>query len=142
MFSKVGVVWTGLILGVTVALSALPAAAQGSSSLITVTIPSVQRLEGATSLAVSADIPSRQGQLVVKSNTSWILVAHVSGHGDRVAWRIVGQTTWQRLGSTTQILQGLKGVHPVNYEVKMDPRTQRDGLPTLVTFSVEQVEAH
>jgi hypothetical protein len=142
MFSKVGVVWTGLVLGIVVALSALPAAAQSSSSLISVTVPPVQRLEGATSLTVSADIPSRQHQLVVKSNTSWTLVAHVSGHVDGVAWRIAGQTTWQRLGKATPILQGLKGVHPVNYEVKMDPGTQRDGLPARVTFSVEQVEAH
>jgi hypothetical protein len=142
MFSKVGVVWTGLVLGIIVAVSALPAAAQSSSSLITVTIPSVQRLEGATSLTVSADIPTRQDQLVVKSNTSWILVAHVSGHVDGVAWRIAGQTTWQRLGNATPILQGLKGVHPVNYEVKLDPQTQRDGFPALVTFSVERGGAH
>jgi hypothetical protein len=142
MFSKVGVVWTGLVLGIVVALSALPAAAQSLSSLISVTVPPVQRLEGATSLTVSADIPSRQHQLVVKSNTSWTLVAHVLGHVDGVAWRIAGQTTWQRLGNATPILQGLKGVHPVNYEVKRDPGTQRDGLPARVTFSVEQVEAH
>src|SRR5712692_8780719 len=137
MFSKVGVVWTGLVLGIVVALSALPAAAQSLSSLISVTVPPVQRLEGATSLTVSADIPSRQHQLVVKSNTSWTLVAHVLGHVDGVAWRIAGQTTWQRLGNATPILQGLKGVHPVNYEVKRDPGTQRDGLPARVTFSVE-----
>ncbi|HVH31378.1 MAG TPA: hypothetical protein VNA31_06905 [bacterium] len=142
MFSKVGVVWTGLVVGVMVALTVLPAAAQSSSSLITVTILPVQRLEGATSLAVSADIPSRQDQLVVKSNTPWILVAHVSGHVDGVAWRIVGQSTWQRLGDATPILQGLKGVHPVNYEVKMDPGTQGAGVPALVTFSVEQAGAH
>ncbi len=142
MFSRAGFAWTGLILGLTVALSALPAAAQGSTSIITLTISPVQRIEGATSRTVSADVPSGQDQLVVKSNTSWILVAHVSGQVDGVAWRMVGQTTWQRLGTATPVLQGLKGVHPVLYEVKMDPRAQRDGLPALVTFSIEQVGAH
>lgn len=142
MFSRVGVVWIGLVLGVTVALSAVPVAAQSSNSIITITVPPVQRLEGATSLTVSAVVPRQQNQLVVKSNTSWILVAHVSGDVDGVAWRIVGRTTWQRLGTSTPILQGLKGVHPVHYEVEMDPHTQREGLRVLVAFSVEPVEAH
>jgi len=142
MFSKVGVVWTGLVLGVTVALSALPAGAQSSSSIVTITVPPVQRLEGAASLTVSPDVPRQHGQLVVKSNTSWILVAHVSGVADDVSWRIVGQMTWQQLGAATPVLQGLKGVHSVQYEVKMDPRKQPNGLPVLVTFSVEPLGAH
>jgi hypothetical protein len=142
MFSRVGVVWTGLVLAVTVALSALPAGAQSSSSIVAITVPPVQRLEGAASLTVSADVPSQHGQLVVKSNTSWILVAHVSRDVEGVAWRAVGQTSWQRLGIATPILQGLKGVHPVQYEVKTDPRTQPSGLPALVTFSVEPIGAH
>jgi len=140
MFSRARFVWTVLVVGVAVALSAQPAAAQ--SSVVTITVPPIQRLEGATSLTVSATVPRQLDRLVVKSNTPWVLVAHVSGVADDVSWRIVGQMTWQQLGAATPVLQGLKGVHPVQYEVKMDPRKQPNGLPVLVTFSVEPLGAH
>jgi len=140
MFSKARFVWTVLVVGVAVALGAQPAAAQ--SSVVSITVPPIQRLEGATSLTVSATVPRQLDRLVVKSNTPWVLVAHVSGVADDVSWRIVGQMTWQQLGAATPVLQGLKGVHPVQYEVKMDPRKQPNGLPVLVTFSVEPLGAH
>ncbi len=141
MFSRVRGSWSVLCIVVTVALSALPAAAQTASSTVTIAVPSIQTVEGTTSLVVSAGASLQQGQLVVKSNIAWVLVAHVSDPNAGVAWRIAGSATWQRLGAATPVVQGLKGVHQVEYEVQPDGRAAQHGLPVAVTFSVEPVRA-
>ena len=141
MFSRVRVSWSVLFIVVTVALSALPAAAQAASTTVTIAVPSVQKMEGTTSLLVPARAPLQQGQLVIKSNIAWVLVAHLSDPNAVVAWRIAGRATWQRLGAATPILKGLKGVRQVEYEVQPDGRSAQHGRPVTVTFSVEPAGA-
>ena len=141
MFSPVRASWSVLFIMVTVALSALPAAAQTASSTVTIAVPSIQKVEGTTSLVVPAGAPLQQAQLVVKSNIAWVLVAHVSDPNAVIAWRIAGSATWQRLGAATPVLRGLKGVHQVEYEVQPDGGSAKQGLPVAVTFSVEPVGA-
>jgi hypothetical protein len=141
MFSRVRASWSVLLIVVTVALSALPAAAQTASSTVTVAVPSVQKVEGTASLVFPAGAPRQQSQLVVKSNIAWVLVAHVSDPNAVVAWRIAGSATWQQLGAATPVLRGLKGVHQVEYEVQMDVRSAQQGPPVAVTFSVEPASA-
>jgi hypothetical protein len=143
MFSRVQSGWIALVLAGAVALSApLAAAAQGAKSTVTITVPVVQRLDGTTALMVSSNISQQRDQLVVKSNIPWVLVAHASGAVGTVTWRIVGQTTWQQVGAATPVLEGLKGIRPVHYEVQLDPGAQQNGSRILLTFSVEPVGAH
>src|SRR3989454_8523289 len=113
MFSPVRASWSVLFIMVTVALSALPAAAQTASSTVTIAVPSIQKVEGTTSLVVPAGAPLQQGQLVVKSNIAWVLGAHVSDPKAVLAWGIARRATWQRLGAATPVLRGLKGVQQV-----------------------------
>ena len=142
MFSRVRASWSVVFIVVTVALSALPVAAQPASTTVTISVPPVQQVEGPTSLVVSDGALLQQGRLVVKSNTAWVLVAHTSEPGAVVAWKITSGTIWQRLGAATPVLTGLKGVHQVEYEVQLDGHTAQPGLPITVTFSVEPTAAH
>src|SRR3989454_9380286 len=61
MFSPVRASWSVLFIMVTVALSALPAAAQTASSTVTIAVPSIQKVEGTTSLVVVAGGPPPPG---------------------------------------------------------------------------------
>src|SRR2546428_14045356 len=54
MFSRVRVSWSVLSIVATVALSALPAAAQTASSTVTIAVPSIKKVEGTTTPVVSA----------------------------------------------------------------------------------------
>ena len=135
MFRKVQIAWIGLLLGAVV--GALPVAAQAASSIVTITVLAVQHVEGTTSVAVPTDSTHGRGQLIVKSNTPWVLVAHASEAVVGLSWRMAGTATWERLGTTTPVLQGVKGVHQVAYEIRMDPRAPRSNQPIVVTFSVE-----
>ncbi len=142
MSSQARFSWCVLFVVVAVALNALPAAALAASSTVTIAVPSIQQVEGTTSLVVPANALLQPGQLLVKSNTPWVLVAHASGAVAGVTWRIAGGTTWQQVGAATPVLRGLKGVHQVKYEVQLDARAARDGQPATVTFTVEQADAH
>ncbi len=135
MSGKLQVFWSMVL--TAVALTALPVAAQAQSSTVTVTVLPTQRVEGATSLVVPAGALLQRGRLVVKSNISWVLVAHSTGAPATVAWKASGETTWQDLGAATPVLRGVKGVHEVEYEVRLDPRAPRSAQPITVTFSVE-----
>src|SRR3989442_10509522 len=86
MFSRVRAPWSVLLIVITVALSALPAAAQTASSTVTIAVPSVQKVEGTASLVFPAGAPLQRSQLVVKSNIAWVLVSHVSDPNAAVAW--------------------------------------------------------
>lgn len=139
MFKHVRVPWSMLCMVAMVAVSALPAAAQSASTMVTIGVLPVQQVEGATSLVIPAGASSQQGQLIVKSNTPWVLIAHASSAGAVVAWKTVGGSVWQRLTATTPVLNGLKGVHQVEYEVRVDGAVQ--GQPVTVTFSIEPATA-
>ncbi len=52
MFSRVRASWSVVFIVVTVALSALPVAAQPASTTVTISVPPVQQVEGPTSLVV------------------------------------------------------------------------------------------
>ncbi len=135
MAGRLQVIWCVVL--VAVAVSALPAAALAESSTVSIAVRPTQRVEGATSLVVSADAPLQRGRLIVKSNTSWVLVARTSGTSATVAWRTSGETGWQQLGAATPVLSGGKGIREVEYEIRIDPHAQRSGQPVMVTFSVE-----
>src|SRR2546425_1489113 len=70
MFRRVRVSWSVLFIVVTVALSALPAAAQTASLTVTIAVPSIQKVEGTTSLVVPAGAPLWRGPVVGKSNNA------------------------------------------------------------------------
>lgn len=142
MFGQVRGPWGAMCAVAVVALSALPAAAQSASTTVTISVPPVQKVEGTASLVVSASTPLLQGRLIIKSNTSWVMVAHSSSPDAVVAWKLAGSSIWQQLGAATPVLTGLKGVRQVEFEVRLDNRTARPGAPVTVTFSVEQVVAH
>lgn len=129
------------VLLVTAALSVLPAAAQAASSIVSISVPLTQIVEGTTSLVVSSGVPVQRGRLTIKSNVSWILKAQTTGATAEVAWRVAGDTTWQPLGAGTPVLRGEKGVHEVEYEVRRSPGAQQPGQPVTVTFSVEPATA-
>lgn len=141
MSGRVRFSWSILCMVAAVALSALPAAAQSSSSKVTIAVSPVQQVEGTTSLVVAANAPIQQARLVVKSNTPWVLVAHTSGTGAVVSVKIAGSSSRQRLGAATPVLTGLKGVHQLEFEVQLDGRVAQQALPLTVTFSVEQAAA-
>ncbi len=128
-------VLSGVLLAAA-ALSALPAAAQAAGSTVSITVPASQIIEGTTSLVVSAGVPVQRGHLTIKSNISWVLVAQATGTA-QVAWRGAGDPTWQPLNASTPVLQGVKGVHEVEYEVRQVPGAQQSDQPVTVTFSVE-----
>lgn len=138
MAGKLQMLWCVVL--AAVAVSALPAAAMAESSTVSIAVLPTQRVEGATSLVVSADAPLQRGRLVVKSNTSWVLVARTSAASAMVAWKVSGEPTWQQLGAATPVLSGGKGIREVEYEVRIDPSTQRPAQPVTVTFSVEQAK--
>ena len=141
MFKQVQGSWSVLCIVAIVALRALPAAAQSASTTVPISVPAVQQAEGTTSLVVSSGAPLQQGALAVKSNISWMLVAHSSNPNLVVAWRVAGASTWQQIGAATPVLTGLKGVRQVEYEVQLESPT-KFGLQTTVTLSVEQADAH
>src|SRR3989442_12926417 len=70
MFSRVRASWSVLFIVVTVALSALPAAAQTASSTGTIAVPSIQKVEGTTSLVVVAGGPPPPRRPGGKSKTT------------------------------------------------------------------------
>jgi len=135
--------WQGLfgVLLVAAALSALPAAAQAAGSVVTIAVPATQRIEGTISLAVSAGAPIQRGRLTVMSNVSWVLVARTGGADAQAAWKRAGDATWRPLTASTPVLQGAKGVHEIEYEVRQIPGAQPSDRPVTVTFSVEPVAA-
>src|SRR3989442_4805945 len=87
MFSRVRVSWSVLFIVVTVALSALPAAAQTASSTVTIAVPSIQKVEGTTSLVVVAGVSPPQRQPVVNMNYHPVLVAGTSVSHPAMVWR-------------------------------------------------------
>ncbi len=130
------------VLLVAAALSALPAAVQAASSTVSITVPPTQSIEGTTSLVVSSGVPVQRGRLTIKSNVSWILNAQATGATAGVAWRGAGDSTWGPLGASTLVRQGPKGVHDVDFEVRLDPRARQFGQPVIVTFSVDPAPLH
>lgn len=124
------------VLLVAAALSALPAAAQAAGSTVSITVPATQVIEGTTSMVVSTGVPIQRGRLTVKSNVSWVLLAQATGTTAQVAWRGAGDSVWQPLDASTPVLQGAKGVHDVEYEIRQIPGAQQPGSPVTVTFSV------
>ena len=135
MSGKLQVFWSVVL--AAVALTALPVAAQAQSSTVTITVLPTQLVEGATSLTVPAGAPPQRGRLVVKSNISWVLVAHSTGAPATVAWKASGKSDWQDLSAATPVLQGGKGVQVVEYMVRLDPRAPRSTQSITVTFTVE-----
>src|SRR2546425_1814130 len=99
MFSRVRASWSVLFIVVTVALSALPAAAQTASSTVTIAVPSIQKVEGTTSLVVVAGGPPPHGPLVGQSNNPPGLGAHASPPHAGVGWGVGGSATPQRAGA-------------------------------------------
>lgn len=99
-----------------VLIAAAPVAAQTGSTLVTISVPPTQVLEGATSAAVTPG-SSPRARLVVKSNTAWTLVARVSGNVAGVAWR-PENGTWQQIDGTTAVLRGGRGVHVIDYQIR------------------------
>lgn len=131
--------WSSVLVVLVVVLAALPAAAQTASSLVTIGVPATQQLEGATSLTiVPTGSPSVQrNQLVVRSNTSWVLMARLTGRATEVAWRTAGTDGWQLLGATTVLLRGGKGVHAIDFEVRLGGQAQPGAAPAVLAFAVE-----
>ncbi len=100
-----------------VLLAAAPVAAQTGSTLVTISVPPTQVLEGATSAAVTPGSTPHRARLVVKSNTAWTLVAHVSASAAGVAWRLENGT-WLQIDGTTAVLRGGRGVHVIDYQIR------------------------
>lgn len=99
-----------------VLFAAAPVAAQTGSTLVTISVPPTQVLEGATSVAVTPG-SSPRARLVVKSNTAWTLVARVSGNVGGVAWR-PESGAWVQIDGTTAVLRGGRGVHVIDYQIR------------------------
>lgn len=114
-----------------VLLTAAPVAAQTGSTLVTISVPPTQVLEGATSAAVTPGTTAR-ARLVVKSNTSWTLVARVSGNVAGVAWR-PESGAWVQIDGTTAVLHGGRGVHVIDYQIRA-----QSGQQGTVLFVLEQ----
>lgn len=114
-----------------VLLAAAPVAAQTGSTLVTISVPPTQVLEGATSVAVTAGPTPHRARLVVKSNTAWTLVARVSGNVAGVAWR-PESGAWVQIDGTTAVLRGDRGVHVIDYQIRA-----QSGQPGTVSFVLE-----
>ncbi|MGH2437237.1 MAG: hypothetical protein ACRDFA_09610 [bacterium] len=100
-----------------VLLTAAPVAAQTGSTVVTISVPPTQVLEGASSAAVTPGSALQRGRLVIKSNTAWVLVAGVSGNASGVAWRPEGGS-WIQIDGATAVLRGTRGVHTIDYQVR------------------------
>ena len=116
------------VVAVLAVLLAVAPAAQAASTLVTISVPPTQILEGVTTVALTTGTTTARAQLVVKSNVPWTLVARVSGTTS--ATLRVGIGAWMPLGATTPVLRGGRGVHLVTYEVRSQGAPQ--GLVTLV----------
>lgn len=118
---------------IAAALAGVPATVQAASSTISVAVPLTQLLEGTTVITLAPGTAAQQGQLLVKSNVSWQLVARTAD-GAVVIWN--GASGRQELEGQTVVLQGNRGVHTVTFEVQR--RTQdAAGSAVQVTFSIE-----
>lgn len=98
-------------------LTAAPVAAQTGSTVVTISVPPTQVLEGAASAMLTPGAGPQRGRLVIKSNTAWSLVASVSGNAAGAAWRPEGGS-WVQIDGATAVLQGTRGVHTINYQVR------------------------
>lgn len=122
----------GLVM-VVAALAGVPATVQAASSTVSIAVPLTQELDGTTAITLAPGATVQQGQLVVKSNVAWILVARTADAAG-VIWN--GASTRQQVGVETVVAQGTRGVHTVTFELQ---RRSQDaaGSPIQVTFSVE-----
>lgn len=119
-------------------LVSVSATAQAASTVVSISIPPTQQLEGSTIKVVADGAMVQRGQLVVKSNVPWVLVAHVDGVAGEVVWRSADATAWKALGLVTLLLRGPKGVHLVAYELQARLEADRGtGRTALVKFSLE-----
>lgn len=106
----------GIVAILLVLMAAGPAAAQTGSTLVTISVPPTQVLEGTTSSAVTSGSTAR-ARLVVKSNTGWTLVASVSDGLTGVSVR-AESGAWVQIDGTAAVLRGGRGVHVIEYQVR------------------------
>ncbi len=116
--------------GVLAALG-LPARAQSTSSVVSISVPVAQVLEGTTVSAVPAG-SSAAGRLTVKSNVPWVLLVDVeTGAPALVTWS--EDPLWQPLPSHGVALRGPKGIHHFAYRLRTAPAAT---LHAVVRFSL------
>ena len=113
-----------------VLLAAAPVAAQTASTLVTISVPPTQILEGVTSAGVTPGSTAR-ARLVVKSNTAWTLVARVSGNVTGVAWRSESGA-WVQIDGNTAVLRGGRGVYVIDYQIRA-----QSGQQGTISFALE-----
>lgn len=129
-------IWNRAVVVLAVAVLAMaPAIAHAASSAVSISVPVTQILEGTTSQAMAAGSELR-GQLVVKSNIPWILLARLSDGAVDVAWRPAGATAWQNLEATAPVLQGPKGVHTIEYQLRVGTVRHTAASVVQIAFSL------
>ncbi|HEY3247555.1 MAG TPA: hypothetical protein VGK88_04590 [bacterium] len=123
---------TAILAGLAVlAALQMPVRAQSSASVISISVPVAQVLDGATVSAVPAGTLV-SGQLTVKSNVPWMLVVNVdTGEPALVTWS--PEALWQPLPAHGVVLQGPKGIHHLIYRLRAAPAAK---LQTIVRFSL------
>ena len=106
-----------------------------ASTVVGISVPPTQQLEGTTSHALTVNSPIQRGRLIIKSNIPWTLVANLSGEIVGVDWRNADSTSWQPLSGVAPLLRGPKGIHFFEYVIRVGPGAPLStGGLALVTF--------
>lgn len=127
---------------VLVALAAAFATAQfptlGQATTVGIAVPPTQVLDGTTVHVLTTPGSSQPGHLTIKSNIPWTLQVEVSAApGQEAAWRQSNAESWEILPPSGTVLRGPKGIHVVEYALRVSAGSLVSASEATVRFAIQ-----